>query len=184
MPAPIPLIVFAVPEETKAFQKRIAPTDRLNGDKGVRCRRGSIGWERTWPTLRVLTTGMGTGNSKTAFEDVYSSARPSFVLTCGFAGGLNPDLPLGTVLFDTDAVFPLLGGLTSGGARRGTFHCADHVAVTVAQKAALRGSTGADSNERGRRSTRGMVRREWPRRAAVPRSPATISRARPGNPSR
>lgn len=144
MPAPIPLIVFAVPEETKAFLKRIAPKDRLNGDKGVRCRRGSIGWERTWPTLRVLTTGMGTGNSKTAFEDVYSSARPSFVLTCGFAGGLNPDLPLGTVLFDTDAVFPLLGGLTSGGARRGTFHCADHVAVTVAQKAALRGSTGAD----------------------------------------
>lgn len=149
-PAHVPLIVFAVPEETKAFLKRVRPIRRAAGEKElvlVHIIGRHTFSERFWPGLRVLTTGMGVANAREAIESVCQPAWPSFVLTCGFAGGLDPALPLGSVLLDADADFPLSARLAAAGARTGTFHCADHVAVTVAQKAALRRSTGADAVE-------------------------------------
>ncbi len=89
-----------------------------------------------------------------------------FVLTCGFAGGLNPDLKLGDVVFEmanaplTPSLSPpggervsvrtgegLFLKLSAAGAKPAKFFCANRVATTVAEKKRLRAETGADAVE-------------------------------------
>jgi hypothetical protein len=66
------------------------------------------------------------------------------VLTCGFAGGLDPVLELASVVWDADAGFPGAAWLRDSGAVPGRFHCENRVAVTAVEKKALRQRTGAD----------------------------------------
>ena len=148
--APAPLVVFAVPQETKAFLRLIRPVLRAVGETATIHPRVSGRHsvpEIVWPSLRVLTTGMGVRRARQAFEASCHPAWPGLVLTCGFAGGLDSRLPLGAVLVDADAGFALIAGLKNAGALSGSFHCAERVAVTVAEKAALRQATGADAVE-------------------------------------
>jgi nucleoside phosphorylase len=90
---------------------------------------------------------MGHKNAKDGFLQVLSMALPRLVLTCGFAGGLDPDLKCGEVIFETDDSAGLQRALAQSGIRSGRFHCADSVAVTAARKLDLRRQTGADSVE-------------------------------------
>ena len=117
-----PLVCFALPEEARPFQK--SPV----------------------PNATVLVTGMGRMNSERALAAFLAQTTPAFVLTCGFAGGLDPVLELNTVLFETgdSALAERLGAAGVGRAR---FHCASRMAVTAAEKAALRRDTGADAVE-------------------------------------
>jgi adenosylhomocysteine nucleosidase len=91
------------------------------------------------------------------------------VLTCGFAGGLNPDLKLGDVVFEftsrrdefhesqiKNEVGDLIGDswnsslretLLAAGAKPAKFFCADRIATTIAEKKQLRDETGADAVE-------------------------------------
>jgi len=126
-------VFFAVKEEARPFQRRWAT---LAG-----------GWGRE--TGRVLVTGMGARNAERGFLAALGdgSVLPEWVLTCGFAGGLNPELPTGAVGFDADPVFPLTNQLRRAGARAWTFHCAAAIATTVAEKSALRQTTRADAVE-------------------------------------
>jgi adenosylhomocysteine nucleosidase len=71
------------------------------------------------------------------------SATPSLVLTCGFAGGLNPELKLGDVLFET-ADEKLSSRILTSGAKPARFFCADRIATTAGEKKTLRAQTGAD----------------------------------------
>jgi nucleoside phosphorylase len=67
------------------------------------------------------------------------------VLTCGFAGGLNPQLKLGDVVFNVQSPeSKVQSQLFAAGAKPATFFCADRIATTVAEKKALRAQTGAD----------------------------------------
>lgn len=118
------LVLFAVPEEA-------APFRRLAGTSGDRV---------------ILVTGMGAANARRETAQAIAT-RPALVLTCGFAGGLDPGLASGDVLFSLDPGLDWEGRLQSAGARAGTFHCAPRVAVTAGEKAALRESTGADAVE-------------------------------------
>jgi uridine phosphorylase len=68
------------------------------------------------------------------------------VLTSGFAGGLNSDLKLGDVIFET-ADETLRAKLLGAGAKPLKFFCADRIATTVAEKKKLRAETGADAVE-------------------------------------
>jgi adenosylhomocysteine nucleosidase len=119
------LVCFALKEEARPFQQLAA--DRLN--------------------VRVIIVGMGKRNAERAIRAALSKERPNWVLTCGLAGGLRPDLVLGTVVFDVDPETGLEPALLAAGARRARFHCAERVAVTAAEKRALRESTGADAVE-------------------------------------
>ena len=74
------LLSFALKEESRAFQ-RLA----------VAC-----------ADLHVLLTGIGKRNAENAIRKALAEQSPSLVLTCGFAGGLNPELAVGTVVFSVD----------------------------------------------------------------------------------
>ena len=154
--APPRLFLFAVPEEARPF------VAKLRGD-GMAVASRSVGvagrarpvWSFDGDEARV--TGMGRENATRGSEKALE-IRPGMVLTCGFAGGLDPALPGGTVVFDADPGFPLVDQLTAASAVAVRFHCADDVAVTVAEKAALRRSTSADAVEMESSVIRAMCR--------------------------
>src|SRR6185295_4259029 len=105
------LVCFAVKEEAAVF-KTLSPHP---------------------PDVRILVTGMGQRNTERAVRPALDANPPALVLTCGFAGALDPRLKIGDVLFDADA--PLAETLRALGAAPAKFHCAERVAVTVAEKA-------------------------------------------------
>jgi nucleoside phosphorylase len=94
----------------------------------------------------VLITGIGRQNAGRSVRDFLASNSPSRVLTCGFAGGLNPELAHGTVVFATDDA-QLRGKLPGAGAKPAKFFCATRIATTAVEKAELRRSTAADAVE-------------------------------------
>jgi nucleoside phosphorylase len=61
------------------------------------------------------------------------------VFSCGFAGALDPALRIGDVVCAKDTPVP--------NAKAVTFTCAERVAITAAEKSALRERTGADAVE-------------------------------------
>jgi len=79
-------------------------------------------------------------------------------LTCGFAGGLNPALRTGTVLFSADLHFPWSDGLTAAGCRPGRFHCAEKVIGSAAEKRKIWQATGADAVEMESEAIRSLAR--------------------------
>ncbi len=119
------LVCFAVEQEARPFRRRMGTT----------------------ASVQVLVTGMGRHNTAAALEAALDSGQPALVLTCGFAGGLDPRLTSGTVLFDADPQAPLQNKLAAAGARPARFHCADRVAATAVEKRRLREATGADAVE-------------------------------------
>jgi len=119
------LICFAVKEEAAEFEK-VLP--RLAG----------------FGNPEILVTGMGRKNSARRIDERLEKPAPTLVLTCGFAGALNPELEIGDVVFDADPETGLAEMLQAAGAESAKFYCAPRVATTAAEKTALRQSTGAD----------------------------------------
>jgi adenosylhomocysteine nucleosidase len=142
------LICFALKEEAAPFQKI------------ARAKSG----------IPIRFTGIGRQNAEKSIREFLAANSPELVLACGFAGGLNPDLKLGDVVFEipirrdefhesqtktesgTHGVRPsesasLRNKLISVGAKPVKFVCADRIAVTVAEKKKLRDETGADAVE-------------------------------------
>ena len=118
------LVCFALKEEAGAFRKLAA--DRAD--------------------VYILITGIGRKNAGSNVGAFLKSCRPRFILTCGFAGALNPQLAIGDVVFATDDD-SLRETLNRAGARPATLFCASRIAVTAAEKTELRRTTGADAVE-------------------------------------
>lgn len=97
--------------------------------------------------LRVCVVGIGRSNAERAFRAALDRAVPGRVITSGFAGGLDPALATGDVLFEADEAFDLSRELETAGCRPARFHCHDRIATTPGEKAVLRESTGADAVE-------------------------------------
>jgi len=123
--SPLTLVCFAVKEEAGFFSE-------LAGRQ---------------PHLQTLLTGIGQRNAEKTVRAALAAQAPTLVLTCGFAGGLRPELRAGTVLFATDADAGLEPALIRAGARPGRFHCAPRVAATAQEKRVLWETTGADAVE-------------------------------------
>jgi len=94
-----------------------------------------------------LVTGMGRRNASTHLREALTRVRPQRLLTCGFAGALDPALKIGDVLFDEDFDAGFGGALRTAGARPGKFYCSLRVATTSAEKASLYKTTGAHAVE-------------------------------------
>jgi adenosylhomocysteine nucleosidase len=99
------------------------------------------------PEIDILVTGMGRAHAERRFRAALERQQPRLVLSCGFAGGLNPALQVGSVVFHADEEAALAPELILAGAIPGSFHFSDRVAVTVAEKKLLREKTGADAVE-------------------------------------
>jgi adenosylhomocysteine nucleosidase len=118
------LVFFALREEAGAFKEAV---------------RGRAG-------VAYALTGIGRENAERVARQYLDRLQPAQVLTCGFAGGLNPHLTAETVVFETEDE-RLRGRLMAAGGRPGRFHCAGRIAVTAAEKAQLYRQTGADAVE-------------------------------------
>jgi uridine phosphorylase len=142
------LICFALKEEAAPFHKIAA------GRPGIFTIIVGIGRQNAEKSVLSFLTG---GASVLASREPASTgqdrlartlAPPSLVLTCGFAGGLNPDLKLGEVVFELSTRNAQLSTrLLAAGAKPATFFCADRIATTVAEKTKLRYETRADAVE-------------------------------------
>ena len=142
------LICFALKEEAAPFRKMAAGTAAAA------------------QAASILITGIGRRNAEKSVREFFATHSPELVLTCGFAGGLNPDLKPGDVVFE---IFPRssrgdesqtkIGNqlepthvgcyekLIAAGAKPAKLVCADRIATTAAEKKKLRAETGADAVE-------------------------------------
>ena len=118
------LVCFALNEEAHAFQDPAASR----------------------PHPYILITGIGKTNAERSVREFFTQHTPERVFTCGFAGGLNPALKTGDVVFDTKES-ALREKLVNAGATPATFFCSLRIATTVSEKADLRRTTGADAVE-------------------------------------
>lgn len=116
------IVCFAVREEAKYFQS-------------------------PHPNCEVIISGIGQANARQAISRSIASDSPRLVLTCGFAGGLNPRFKRGDVLFDSDPAYTLPATLARLGALPGKFDCANRIITTVAEKQNQWRATGADAVE-------------------------------------
>src|SRR5271157_571384 len=117
------LVCFAVPAEARSFAR----------------------WAASRPHVKILITGIGRRNAERALRAALAREQPQLVLSCGLAGGLNPELPSGAVVFAVDDHPDLASALLAAGARPARFHCAAQVIGTAREKRALWETTGADA---------------------------------------
>jgi adenosylhomocysteine nucleosidase len=130
------LVCFAIKEEAKPFQ-RIA--------KGE-------------PSVRVLVSGMGKRNAENAVLAFLEQQIPRLVLTCGFAGGLDPTLAFGTVVYEENTGAGLSVILEQLGAVRVRFYCASRMMITPAEKRLVYEKTGSGAVEMESGSIAAMCR--------------------------
>jgi adenosylhomocysteine nucleosidase len=150
------LICFALKEEAAPFRKIAA------GKSGITILLTGIGRQNAEKSLREFLSALGSAPAPGAAVDASSTAKandeasfatregaraPQLVLTCGFAGGLNPELKLGDVIFEIPQPSTFNLQLSTCGAMPAKIFCADRIATTVAEKKKLRAETGADAVE-------------------------------------
>ncbi|MGO8766706.1 MAG: hypothetical protein ACLQSR_16410 [Limisphaerales bacterium] len=139
------LICFALKEEAAPFQKVAA--DKSN----VSILLTGVGRQNAEKNLREFLNSRWSRGNETQIKNQSEtpdvvSYEPKLVLTCGFAGGLNPELKIGDVVFET-VDENLRARLLAADAKPADFFCADRIATTIAEKKKLREETGADAVE-------------------------------------
>ncbi|MBL9174401.1 MAG: hypothetical protein JNL10_12755 [Verrucomicrobiales bacterium] len=149
------VLFFAVPEEARPF---VREWNRGGGPRLERSRGpGLAAW--TSGGLRVHVTGMGARNAERVGRAVLSEMpSPRVCVTAGFAGGLDPALPNGTIVLDADPGVERLLRLADFGGRPVRLLQASRVAVTVAEKTRLRSETGCDAVEMESSTLRALAR--------------------------
>lgn len=116
------LVTFALEEEARPF--RAAARDLAE--------------------VQILVTGIGRAKTERAIRQAMADVQPRLVLTCGYAGALDPTLKIGDVVFDADSASGLAEKF-AGLAHPVKFFCSDKVLVTTVQKARARTESGAQA---------------------------------------
>jgi adenosylhomocysteine nucleosidase len=97
--------------------------------------------------VQVWLTGIGRRNAAENIRDAIACVQPERVITAGFAGGLNPRLSCGAVVYEQDFDAGFSRELEELGAVAARFHCHRRVAITAGEKSDLWRETGADAVE-------------------------------------
>jgi adenosylhomocysteine nucleosidase len=135
------LVCFAVKEEAKYFLPTRLGISRYFLPTRL-CHSGT-----TEGVCQVWMTGIGRKNASQSIRRAIAMVKPERVITAGFAGGLNPSIKFGAVLFEQDFDAGFGPQLEDLGAIAAKFHCHRRVAITAQEKAELWKSTGADAVE-------------------------------------
>lgn len=140
LPTPVWLF-FAVKEEAQVFLKSLPALgwkrQQVREGKGILFSRGEA-------SLRIFISGMGGRCARAAWEDALKDSRrgkPGCVLTCGFAGALDPALQVGDILCRRNSLFPALGF------PEGDFFCSEQVILRAAEKERLYRESGCRAVE-------------------------------------
>ncbi|HON06473.1 MAG TPA: hypothetical protein PLW02_00065 [Verrucomicrobiota bacterium] len=97
------------------------------------------------PHLKVYFSGIGKNNAEKFIKQILANDKPEIVLTCGFAGALNPALKFNTIVYSaTDELKPILN---SYGAVESKFYCSDRLIYSASKKLKLYQTTNADAVE-------------------------------------
>jgi len=131
------LVCFAVKEEAKFFSPL----------REVRVAKGAREQVRMRAFCQVWITGMGRTNAARGIREAIAKVKPDRIITAGFAGGLNPKLKVGDILYDEDFDAGLGSQLEDLGAISAKFCCHKRVAITAEEKFALWQETSADAVE-------------------------------------
>ena len=120
------LVCFAVKQEARSFQKLI----------------------RKSQSAKILVTGIGMGNAEKSLRFALKSPLPKRIFLSGFAGALNPELQVGTLLFDARSTpSNWVEQLRECGAKPATFLSSDRIAITAAEKRDHFFQSGCDAIE-------------------------------------
>jgi hypothetical protein len=99
------------------------------------------------PNVRVLYTGIGRHNAYEKIDAYLAKETPSGVLSCGFAGGLNPALELNAIVYDMDEGSPWEKALLASKGKLARFEFSERVSCTADEKYRLWQITGKDAVE-------------------------------------
>jgi adenosylhomocysteine nucleosidase len=86
-------IVFALPVEADAFERRAADHRETRAARFV-FHTGAVGGRR----VAWCVSGVGAEDAAAATRHLVAGHRPRVVVTAGFAGALDPDIPRGVVM--------------------------------------------------------------------------------------
>jgi adenosylhomocysteine nucleosidase len=138
------LLCFAVKEEMKFFRDPSAGIPVRVKGAGRKSAASKREPSREAGVTQVWVTGIGRRNAADNIREALIKVRPERVITAGFAGGLNPDLKLATVVFEEDFGAGFGRELEKLGAVSAKFYCHRRVAITAAEKRVLWQQSGAD----------------------------------------
>jgi len=97
--------------------------------------------------IHILVTGMGKENAQKQILSTLRNHKPDYVITSGFAGGLDPGLAPETIVFSATPDFPLSDRIRIAGASSVKFLTVSRVICTVSEKRALWEKTGIQATD-------------------------------------
>jgi adenosylhomocysteine nucleosidase len=151
-PPPVPAdvgIVAALPMEVGPLLKQFTDVRRYAA-RGQTIVEGHLAGK----LVALVETGMGRTRAQRGAERLLDGHRPRWIVSAGFAGSLNPEIPRNAVLMPVDVTnveghrfpceWPASIELPKRAERRGCLLTVDEVVLKAEQKARLRSEHGAD----------------------------------------
>ncbi len=139
------LVTFALPDESRDFVRLLTGAQRLD----PRDHLSSVVGEWSGRSVAVLHTGVGDSDAcRRRLDDTLRVARPSCVISAGYAGGLGPALRVGDLVLGENHSDPAMlatahAALAGEPLHVGLLLTQTVAAETAAAKAALHAATGA-----------------------------------------
>ena len=134
-------VTFALPEESKDFVAKLRNA-RVVRSGTLPVVTGELHGRR----IAVCHTGVGAKSCEARIAAFFEELRPTMLVSSGFAGGLDPALKVGDVIIASNFSSPeMLAKATLPQIPHATMTTQEHVAETVADKAALFSQTSASA---------------------------------------
>jgi len=133
------VITFAVPQESRALVATLHHSSPAPPPDGGSCVVGNIGREE----VLIFHTGIGCAAVAKTLPPLLARVRPSWLLSAGFAGALDPSLEVGQLLAEESLSAPALLARVPADVRRARIATEDVPAANADEKRAVRERTGA-----------------------------------------